>query len=184
MTKAKAIQWKFLKYNGEMIRQYKVSNEGEIFDAKNGVLLKQHNMCKKSPFNGSDYQCVKISALSKHPLRVHRLVCETFHGPAPTGQNVVLHLDEHKDNNDKDNVTWGTSAQNTQGWIHSMGGVVPRHSLAKIRRAKKLINKGLTNDKVAVMTKIGDSSISQIKLGRIHRTVEPLTAQQIELGNV
>jgi len=116
--------------------------------------------------------------------RVHRLVCETFHGLAPAGNDIVLHKDEYKDNNNKDNLEWGNPQQNCQDWVQSRGGIMPRHSLAKIRRAKKLINKGLTNDKVATMTKIGDSTISLIKLGRCHRTVEPLTERQIALGNV
>ena len=180
-AKKPKVQWKFMKLNGEMYRQYKVSNEGEIYDVKNGVLLTQYPMYKKSPFNGTDYQ--RVYVLGKQQ-RVHRIVCETFHGPAPTGQDSVLHLDECKDNNHKDNLSWGTSAQNSQAWIHSRGGVVPRHSLAKIRRAKKLINKGYTNDKVATMTKISDSTISLIKLGRIHKAVEPLTERQVELGNV
>ena len=180
-AKKPKVQWKFLKLNGEMYRQYKVSSEGEIYDVKNGVLLNQYPMQKKSPFNGTDYQAVYLLGQMR---RVHRLVCETFHGAAPAGQTVVLHLDECKDNNHKDNLSWGTAAQNSQAWIHSQGGVMPRHSLAKIRRAKKLINKGYTNDKVATMTKIGDSQISLIKLGRSHRYVEPLTEQQIALGNV
>jgi hypothetical protein len=182
-SKAKKLQWKFLKVNGEMYRQYKVSNEGEIFDVKNGVLLTQYDMYKKSPFNGTDYKRVYVPALGKQ-IRVHRAVCETFHGAAPAGQNVVLHLDERKDNNNKDNLQWGTPAQNTQDWILSRGGIVPRYTLAKIRRVKRLLNKGHTNDTVAQMTKISDSTVSLIKLGRSHRNVEPLTAQQIALGNV
>jgi len=139
-------------------------------------------MQKKSPFNGTNYQSVYLKGYGN--LRLRRVVCETFHGYAPASKNFVLHLDEHKDNNNKDNLKWGTAGENTQSWIASVGGVVPRYSLAKIRRAKKLLNKGYTNDKVATMTKIGDSNISQIKLGRIHRTVEPLTDVQVALGNV
>jgi hypothetical protein len=182
MAKSKnKLQWKFLKLNGVIDRRYKISEEGDVWDCKKGDYAPVSPMYKKSPFNGSDYQRVSLNGKA---YRLHRVVCETYHGPAPAGQNVVLHLDEYKDNNHKDNLSWGTPAQNSQGWIHSIGGVMPRHSLAKIRRAKKLINKGYTNDKVATMTKIGDSTISLIKLGRLHRTVEPLTERQIELGNV
>lgn len=179
--KNKKVQWKFLKLNGVIDRRYKISEEGIVYDVKKGVEVKPTNMQKKSPFNGSDYQAIQLNGKA---YRLHRVVCETYHGPAPTGMNIVLHLDEYKDNNHKDNLSWGTPAQNSQAWIHARGGVVPRHSLTKIRRAKKLINKGYTNDKVATMTKIGDSTISLIKLGRLHQCVEPLTERQIELGNV
>lgn len=182
MAKAKTLQWKFLKLNGTIDRAYKVSNEGDVFNVKKGVRVASYDMKKKSPFNGTDYQSVYLKGYGQ--LRLHRVVCETFHGAAPTGKNIVLHLDECKDNNNKTNLKWGTAGENSRGWITAIGGVVPRHSLAKIRRAKKLLNKGYTNDKVATMTKIGDSNISQIKLGRIHRAVEPLTNVQIELGNV
>ena len=177
----KAVQWKFLKLNGEIDRRYKVSNEGEIFNVKKGVLVTKRDMYKKSPFNGSDYQSVYVAG-KLH--RLHRIVCETFHGPAPAGKNIVLHLDEHKDNNNKTNLKWGTAGQNSQSWIASRGGIMPRHSLTTIRRVKKLINSGHTNDNIAVRTKMSDSLVSKIKLGKSHRTVEPLTERQITLGNV
>jgi len=181
-SKAKTLQWKFLKLNGTIDRAYKVSNEGDVFNVKKGVRVASYDMLKKSPFNGTDYQSVYLKGYGK--LRLHRVVCETFHGAAPAGKNVVLHLDERKDNNNKNNLKWGSQGENAQGWITSIGGIVPRHSLAKIRRVKRLINKGFTNDKVATMTKISDSHISLIKLGRSHRNVEPLTTQQLALGNV
>jgi len=182
MAKSKTIQWKFLKLSGSIDRRYKVSNEGEIFNVKKGVLVNQRDMMKKSPFNGTDYQSVYLKGYGL--LRLHRVVCETFHGAAPVGKNIVLHLDERKDNNDKNNLKWGTLSENAQAYYASRNGKAPRHSMTKIKRAKTLINKGYTNDKVATMTKIGDSLISLIKLGRSHRMVEPLTTQQIELGNV
>jgi len=180
-TKSKSLKWKFLKLNGTIDRRYKVSNEGDIFNVKKGVLVTTHNMQKKSPFNGSDYQGICLSGTH---YRLHRVVCETWHGIAPVGQNSVLHLDEYKDNNHKDNLQWGTQAQNTQDFYTSRNGKPARHSEAKIRRVKTLLNKGYTNDKVATMTKVGDSSVSLIKMGRSRRTVEPLTEQQIALGNV
>jgi hypothetical protein len=45
-------------------------------------------------------------------LKVHRLVCEAFHGPAPEGKNVVLHLDEDATNNKPENLRWGTQKEN------------------------------------------------------------------------
>lgn len=44
--------------------------------------------------------------------KVSRVVCEAFHGPAPVGKNVVLHLDEDSFNNLPDNLAWGTQREN------------------------------------------------------------------------
>jgi hypothetical protein len=44
--------------------------------------------------------------------KVHRLVCEAFHGPAPEGKNIVLHLDEDATNNKPCNLRWGTQKEN------------------------------------------------------------------------
>ena len=50
--------------------------------------------------------------------KVHRLVCEAFHGPRPDPDNsensriVVMHLDENAANNRASNLAWGTQKQN------------------------------------------------------------------------
>ena len=44
--------------------------------------------------------------------KVHRLICEAFHGPAPEGHNVVIHLDEDSTNNRPENIKWGTQKEN------------------------------------------------------------------------
>lgn len=45
-------------------------------------------------------------------LKVHRLVCEAFHGPAPDGKPIVIHLDENSLNNRPENLKWGTQKEN------------------------------------------------------------------------
>jgi hypothetical protein len=45
-------------------------------------------------------------------LKIHRLVCEAFHGPAPLERAVVLHLDENSLNNKPENLRWGTQKEN------------------------------------------------------------------------
>ena len=44
--------------------------------------------------------------------KVHQLVCEAFHGPAPEGALYVLHIDENPFNNRADNLKWGTQKEN------------------------------------------------------------------------
>ena len=45
-------------------------------------------------------------------LKVHRLICEAFHGPAPDGCGVVLHLNEDALDNRPENLRWGTQREN------------------------------------------------------------------------
>jgi len=45
-------------------------------------------------------------------MKVHRLVCEAFHGPAPFERAVVIHIDENALNNRPENLRWGTQKEN------------------------------------------------------------------------
>ena len=45
-------------------------------------------------------------------MKVHRLVCEAFHGPAPDQRSVVIHIDENALNNRPENLRWGTQKEN------------------------------------------------------------------------
>jgi hypothetical protein len=44
--------------------------------------------------------------------KIHRLVCEAFHGPAPFSRAVVMHADENSRNNRPENLKWGTQKEN------------------------------------------------------------------------
>ena len=45
-------------------------------------------------------------------LKVHRLVCEAFHGPPPAPNSVVIHLNENGLDNRAENLQWGTQKEN------------------------------------------------------------------------
>jgi len=44
--------------------------------------------------------------------KIHRLVCEAFHGPPPFPKAVVIHKDENALNNRPENLRWGTQKEN------------------------------------------------------------------------
>jgi hypothetical protein len=44
--------------------------------------------------------------------KVHRLVCEAFHGPPPSEKHIVLHLNEEPTDNRPENLRWGTRKEN------------------------------------------------------------------------
>lgn len=45
-------------------------------------------------------------------VKVHKAVCEAFHGPKPFAKAVVIHLDEDAHNNRPENLKWGTQKEN------------------------------------------------------------------------
>jgi len=45
-------------------------------------------------------------------IKVHRVVCEAFHGPAPFPKSVVIHLNEDATDNRAENLKWGTQKEN------------------------------------------------------------------------
>ena len=45
-------------------------------------------------------------------MKVHRMVCEAFHGPPPEGKPIVIHIDEDATNNRPENLKWGTQKEN------------------------------------------------------------------------
>lgn len=45
-------------------------------------------------------------------IKVHRAVCEAFHGPPPFDGAVVIHRDEDGLNNRPENLKWGTQKEN------------------------------------------------------------------------
>ena len=44
--------------------------------------------------------------------KIHRLICEAFHGPQPPDKPIVLHLNENSQDNRPENMRWGTQKEN------------------------------------------------------------------------
>lgn len=53
-----------------------------------------------------------IICIDGHTHKIARLVCEAFHGAAPEGKPVCMHLDENSRNNRPENLRWGTQKEN------------------------------------------------------------------------
>lgn len=81
---------------------YQVSDRGNVRHSRNGILrLTQRNKSAR-------YLCVHLSVNGQSKvISVHRLVVEAFIGSQPTGHE-VRHLDGNPQNNNLDNILWGT----------------------------------------------------------------------------
>lgn len=80
----------------------------------------------------------------RRTYRVHRLVCEAFHGPAPDGKPNVLHRDEDGRNNKPINLKWGTQKENLNapGFIahcKSRTGAANPHRKSIMRRHQQFL---------------------------------------------
>lgn len=62
--------------------------------------------------NKVDGRCVFVSKRYKLRKRVHILVCETFHGPKPFEEAVVMHLNDNPLDNRSENLKWGSQKEN------------------------------------------------------------------------
>ena len=65
-----------------------------------------------NPYGRIVYPAFEWECCDSHNLRVSRLVCASYHGPAPFEGAVVDHIDGNKHNNRPDNLEWVTQAEN------------------------------------------------------------------------
>jgi hypothetical protein len=101
--------WVPLPVEDDALRRiYQVSNLGRVrsLKRKGWYVLKART---GSPNDHVPYPNVRIK---NKKLYVHRLVCRAFHGPAPTGENIVLHQDGNPENCRWDNLRWGSQSSN------------------------------------------------------------------------
>lgn len=88
--------------------RYSVSNTGEVYTTTGGGKL-----ISQWKANTGYMKCRLHIDGTRKDKYVHRLVAETFI-PNPFNLPQVLHIDGDKTNNNVENLSWGTNAQNTQ----------------------------------------------------------------------
>lgn len=76
-------------------------------------------------------------------FKVHRLVCEAFHGPPPRGQNDVAHGDGNRTNAAAGNLRWASRAENVADMF--------AHGNEKPKRGSTNSNSKLTEADVAAI---------------------------------
>lgn len=98
---------------------------------------------------------------------VHALICEAFHGPKPSTDSQVRHLDGTRTNNSPTNLCWGTQIENwADRKAHGRGCEGEKHHAAKLTDEERAhlrwaIEKGLCSRRHAArMLGMSQSSIS------------------------
>lgn len=100
-------------------------------------------------------------------LRVHRLVCEAFAGPAPFPNAVVMHLNEDATDNRAENLAWGTQKENLAA--PGFRAYLRRRSCKpkiSAEQAKHIKYGGMTCRAAASQYGISPSTVSNIRAGR------------------
>jgi hypothetical protein len=94
-----------VEYRGE---RYRVRNNGAVYRL-NQFRKRSRPLDKQWTFGRQD------KSTGYHHLageRVHRIVCVAFHGPPPSNQHVVDHIDTNRANNRPENLRWLTRLEN------------------------------------------------------------------------
>lgn len=106
--------------------RYSVSSVGAIINNSTGQIL-------FGEIDRDGYRRVNLSKDGKTlKRRVHRLVCEAFHGPCPEGMECA-HLDGQRRNNCASNLSWATSSDNNRQKVaHGTAQSGVNHPRAKL----------------------------------------------------
>jgi len=98
---------------------YMVSNLGRVKNlariSAKGSKMKERIQKTKPNWTGKNtgYCRATFTDGTKHyTVSVHKVVCEAFHGPAPTDKHQVAHGDGNPENNHADNLRWATPKEN------------------------------------------------------------------------
>lgn len=97
----------------ELVCNYK---EEQYSVRDNGEVLRFPRIGKKQRSADNHWTFGKLNRRTGYleiaSVRVHRIIATAFHGPAPTQEHVVDHVDTNKQNNRPENLRWVTRLEN------------------------------------------------------------------------
>ena len=145
---------------------YEVSNTGMVRRIQTGHILK--------PRISNGYCLVDLRVTCKRRYhRIHRLVAIAFIGPPPTPKHEIRHTDGDRQNNNYNNLSWGTRKDNERDKIrHNKTNRGQRNGRSKLTRKQVLQIRELLatgnflQRQIAEMFKVTRMTISDIKGGR------------------
>jgi predicted XRE-type DNA-binding protein len=145
---------------------YEVSNTGKVRRMQTKKILKPRIS------NGYFLVDLRVNGNRKYN-RIHRLVISTFIGLPPTSRHEVRHLDGNKQNNNVNNLSWGTRKDNEHDKIrHGTTNRGQRNGQSKltaeqvIQIRELLSQSNLLQRQIATMFNVTRMTISDIKRRR------------------
>jgi hypothetical protein len=161
--------------------RYKVSNYGRIksfsYNKTDGQIMKCHEI--------KGFKAVSLKINKAHrAYYVHKLVAEVWI-PRPSDQHeLVTHLDRNLKNNHVSNLAWITKEvsykQNTEYFRQKRTAVTHRKVIHNsklkekdIQLLKSMLQKGVTQAKIAKMFCISEMQVTRIKRGENWGHVQP-----------
>ena len=143
---------------------YEVSNQGRVrsldrevrHSSGTGTRLWRGRILKQIP-STNGYRQVGCCREGKQRMeRVHRLACIAFHGPCPSSDHNVDHIDENKQNNRANNLRWMLAVDNT---LRSVQTPLTEGQVRLIRKDRRTLRA------VAAEYGVDPSTISLIRRG-------------------
>ncbi len=104
---------------------YVVTDCGNVFSLHGGFVSRL-----KPRRHRTGYLQVTLSPERKTVL-VHRMVCRSFHGEAPLGQNQARHLNDLRHDNRACNLAWGCNDMNREDQVRNRGKLVVEPSVIR-----------------------------------------------------
>lgn len=102
--------------------------------------------------------------------KIARLICEAFHGLAPAGKPVCMHLDENSRNNRPSNLAWGSQKENLNapGFVAaSRRKVGPSRKLSPEERARLIERAARGEVKAALAREYGVAACTVSNMTRV-----------------
>lgn len=130
-----AVQYRTIK----RFPNYRFGSDGSVWSkykiGGNGKTCKWHKKRFRPTRETNRYPQVELvqridGERKKSSFRVHRLICEAFHGPCPKEMKVCRHLNDNPLDNRSENLSWGTQKQNMADRANNNED--PRHRNAKM----------------------------------------------------
>lgn len=115
------------------------------------------------------YPATKVNRLN---VRLHRVVCEAFHGPPPFAGAVTRHLDGDKSNTRPENLSWGTQGDNmADAKLH---GTLPKgetspHARITLLQATEILTRRVAGESGRCLARefgISEGAVCDILKGR------------------
>jgi hypothetical protein len=161
---------------------YEVSSLGRVRRlswskfSKPGRIINSHRM------KNGYYNIVLYKASVRSNVSLHRLVCEAFHGDAPTQDHEAAHGDGVKSNNTSLNLRWATKLENEKDKIKTGTLIMgEQHCRSKLSEQDVIYIRtcGKRTKDLAVQFGVRPNHITDLKRGRHWKHLEAAPSDQV-----